>query len=121
MSITFERTSDMQKEILYGLFELEHNSSIQRFTIRELLSCLTSKQKKDLIKRIELECVFNDRRTRKKDEAEVNQYKKELAFFERMIALLKMEIKLLEDGESTGQFRAFRKDLIEGYLKGDQE
>ena len=48
-------------------------------------------------------------------------YQKELAFFERMVVLLKMEMKLNEDGEETGKFRDFRMGMIDDYLNGEYQ
>ena len=57
--------------------------------------------------------------TIKDDDLNGIDYQKELAFFERMVVLLKMEMKLNKNGESTEKFRAFRKNQMIEYLNGD--
>lgn len=62
--VEFEGTTDTNKEILYGVFEIQDTESsfFTRFTVKELLASLSISQKEKLIKRITLELSMSDKK-----------------------------------------------------------
>ena len=60
--VEFEGTTDTNKEILYGVFEIQDTESsfFTRFTVKELLASLNVSQKEKFIKRITLELSMSD-------------------------------------------------------------